>query len=298
MKRSILCAVRWLLALAVMATCWDAVAPRAHAQATQEIQRIAAADRLFEQGLNAYQQGNYDQAVRRFLRVTEYPTNQKTTAALLMAGRALYQRGDYQQATSVLRRLQQQYPASRYRNAAEDVLGFIRGAEQPADVDAPIRLGVALPLGTNSTLTQAMFNGIRLAVEERNGLERELVPVDTTFFTVADTIAMAEDSSAVIQMKDTMRVERTVETRGTIQTVPVPPLTRSSTTTALMPSSDRYSAARCERPVRRPSETAQCSWRPWRPTATSPADGATYFRPTRRSARAAKLWHALRCGAC
>lgn len=229
MKRSILCAVRWLLALAVMATCWDAVAPRAHAQATQEIQRIAAADRLFEQGLNAYQQGNYDQAVRRFLRVTEYPTNQKTTAALLMAGRALYQRGDYQQATSVLRRLQQQYPASRYRNAAEDVLGFIRDAEQPADVDAPIRLGVALPLGTNSTLTQAMFNGIRLAVEERNGLERELVPVDTTFFTVADTIAMAEDSSAVIQMKDTMRVERTVETvRGDPEQRPVQMFFRDS----------------------------------------------------------------------
>ena len=215
--------MRWLLALAVCVTCWGAVAPQGYAQNTiNDIQRIEAAERLFNQGLEAYQQGNYEQAARRFQRVTEYPMNQKTTAALLMAGRALYRMEAYREATTVLRTLQRRYPESRYRSAAEEVLGFVREAQRPADMGEPIRLGVALPLGTNSNLTQAMFNGIRLAVEERNGLERQLVPVDTTYFTVADTIAIAEDSSAVIQMKDTMRVERTVETvRGAPQRQPV-----------------------------------------------------------------------------
>lgn len=228
MKRSAPRVMRWLLALAMFAT-WGTVAPLGQAQTTQDIQRIEAADRLFDQGLEAYQQGNYEQAARRFLRVTEYPMNQRTTAALLMAGRALYQLENYQQATGVLRRLQQRYPESRYRSGAEEVLGLIQEAREPADVSEPIRLGVALPLGTNSTLTQAMFNGIRLAVEEHNGLQRELVPVDTTYFTVADTIAMAEDSSAVIQMKDTMRVERTVETvRGAPERRPVQMFFRDS----------------------------------------------------------------------
>jgi ABC-type branched-subunit amino acid transport system substrate-binding protein len=216
--------MRWLLVFAVSVVCWGAAAPSGYAQNVLDIQRIDAAEQLFNQGLDAYQQGNYEQAARRFQRVTEYPVNQKTTAALLMAGRALYQMEAYSEAADVLRTLQRRYPESRYRSAAEEILNYIREAQQPASpsMNDPIRLGVALPLGANPDLTQAMFNGIRLAVEERNGLRRELVPVDTTYFTVADTVVSAEDSSTVVQMKDTMRVERTVETvRGAPEGRPV-----------------------------------------------------------------------------
>lgn len=206
--------MRLLLILTVALTGWASTGSVGFAQnTTDEIQRIDDAERLFNQGIEAFQQGNYEQAQRRFQRVTEYPFNQKTTAALLMAGRALYELGAYDEARTTLRTLIQRYPESRYQSAARETIGYIQEAQQPAQQQAedPIRLGIALPLSTNSMLTQAMFNGIRLAVEERNGVQRRLVPVDTTYFTVADTIAMREDSSAVVQMRDTMRIERTVE---------------------------------------------------------------------------------------
>lgn len=207
--------VRWLFVVSLAVACWGPATEHAHAQGmSDEIQQIEAADSLFSQGLAAYRQGEYDEAARRFRRVIDYPPNQRTTAALLMAGRALYQLEAYDMAADVLRTLRRRYPTSRYRDEAREVLDYIAQARRSAQrpTDAPIRLGIALPLGTDATLSQAMFNGIRLAVEERNGVERRLVPVDTTYFTVADTIGFAEDSSAVVQMKDTMRVERTVET--------------------------------------------------------------------------------------
>ncbi len=201
-------------ALVVALVCWGSAGSSLHAQGTiDEIQRIDEADSLFSQGLDAFQQGNYEAAYQRFQQIADYPLNQRTTAALLMAGRALYQLDAYDEAETTLRTLIQRYPESRYRSEAREVLGYVQEARQPTvqQPDDPIRLGVALPITTNSALTQAMFNGIRLAVEERNGVDRRLVPVDTTYFTVADTIAMADDSSSVVRMKDTMRVEQTVE---------------------------------------------------------------------------------------
>lgn len=210
---------RLLTALVVAMACWCSAGTPVRAQdAPGEIQRINEADSLFSQGLDAFQRGDYEAAYQRFQQIAGYPLNQRTTAALLMAGRALYQLDAYDEAEATLRTLIRRYPESRYRGEAREVLSYVQAGRQPTvqQPDDPIRLGVALPLSTNSALTQAMFNGIRLAVEERNGVERRLVPVDTTYFTVADTIATAGDSSGVVRMRDTMRVERTVDVvRGT-----------------------------------------------------------------------------------
>lgn len=214
--------IRWsaglrLAGMLCVLVVWCGVGP-VTVQAQEEgtkVQRIEEVEVLFEEGVTAFQQENYDLAYRRFRRVAEYPLNQRTTAALLMAGKTLYEQGAYDEARSVLQTLVRRYPQSRYREEARRVMDYAREAQEQTREDPdPIRLGVALPLGEDATLTQAMFNGIRLAVEERNGIERRLVPVDTTYYTVADTVETAEDgegSEPVVQMRDTMRVERTVE---------------------------------------------------------------------------------------
>lgn len=216
MRPPILCStgVQLVGMLFVLVLCWSVGPTSAEAQERDgKIQRNEDAEMLFDEGVTAFQQENYDIAYRRFRRVAEYPLNQKTTAALLMAGKALYQQEEYEEAQSVLQRLVRRFPESRYEDEARRVMDYAREATQEAHAEPDmIRIGVALPLGSNATLTQAMFNGIRLAVEERNGVQRRLVPVDTTYYTIADTIEAGEDGSApVVQMKDTMRVERTVE---------------------------------------------------------------------------------------
>lgn len=227
MQLPVLRVLRMFLAVAVVGViCWGRGAVPVWAQgAVDDIERIDDAETLFNQGLDAFQDGNYEQAHRRFQRVLDYPVNQRSTAALLMAGRALYRMEAYEEATDVLRTLIERYPESRYRSDAQQVLDYIQQGDAPEQprMDNAIRLGVALPLGTNSTLTQALFNGVRLAVEERNGVERRLVPVDTTYYTVQDTIAQGDDSSsAVVQTRDTMRVERVVDTvRGVPDERPV-----------------------------------------------------------------------------
>lgn len=198
--------------LFVIVAGWGVVLGPVQAQdRPEEVQYIEAAETLFGEGVDAFEREAYEAASERFRRAAEYPLNEKTTAALLMEGKALYEMEEYDEARTVLQQLVQRFPSSRYRDEARRVMEYAREAEQQTreEPDA-IRLGVALPLGESSTLTQAMFNGIRLAVEERNGIERRLVPVDTTYYTVADTIE-GEGDSAVVEMRDTMRVERTVE---------------------------------------------------------------------------------------
>lgn len=206
--------VRLAGALLVVTVWWGIALKPVQAQETtaDEIQHVEEADTTFDEGVEAFQQEDYETASERFRRVTQYRPNQRTTAALLMEGKALYQLEEYEEARSVLETLVRRYPESRYREEAQRVMEYASDAldEMQEDPD-PIRLGITLPLADEATRTQAMFNGIRLAVEERNGLDRRLVPVDTTYYTVADTVE-GEGESAVVEERDTMRIERAVET--------------------------------------------------------------------------------------
>lgn len=137
------------------------------------VPRNEDAELVFDQALEAFEQGDYGMAYRRFrLVVQDYPLHRKTTAAMLMAGKSLYRSGEYDRAIDVLNRLIEQYPSSSYLDEARRTRRFARQqmdrAEETREV---IRLGVLLPSaeGDNTTRTQALFNGVRLAVDELSG---------------------------------------------------------------------------------------------------------------------------------
>ncbi len=151
------------------------VFPTVHGQSGEAaVPELGEAEALFEQALDAFERGEYALAQRRFRLVTEYRLNQKTTASLLMAGKALYRMEQHARAIDVLSTLLDRYPQTSYRDEARRVLDYARTARRRTQ-DEPdrIRIGIALPLaGEDAPLAQAMFNGIRLAVDAHNGVER------------------------------------------------------------------------------------------------------------------------------
>ena len=208
----------FLLILAVMA---GGVATPGHAQGQDGIPEIPNAELLFEEGVAAFERGEYRTAYDRFRLVSEYELNRKTTAALLMGGKALVELGRYQDALDRLNVLLGQYPQTTYRDQAESLLEQVkrrsRRLGQAADT---LRIGVTLPMGdTQVSMSQALFNGVRLAVDEHNGLRRRYVrpsglQASTDSFEVYDTGAVHGDSLAeangrttVATPTDTVRVD-------------------------------------------------------------------------------------------
>jgi branched-chain amino acid transport system substrate-binding protein len=146
-----------------------AAVPAAAQDAASPVPRIEEAESFFQQGLEAFASGDYGMAERRFRLVyNTFPLNRKTTAAWLMSGKALYRQGEYQPASELLDEFIRTFPTSGYLDEARRTLEFSRnaiaGAARPAR-----NLGVALPLREEDVLiTQTIFNGIRLAVDEHN----------------------------------------------------------------------------------------------------------------------------------
>lgn len=137
-----------------------------------------AAAVLFEEGLAAFEDADYRRALDYFERVYERrPVHTRTTAALVMAGKALYRSGEYARCLDLLRDFERQYPASRYGSEAGRLRVYAEVQLEHAEARrAAVKLGVALPMNPEDrAVTQAMFNGIRLAVRERNGAGDDLV---------------------------------------------------------------------------------------------------------------------------
>lgn len=192
----------------------------AQAQEREAIPRNSDAERLFEQGVAAYERGDYGTAYDRFRLVLDASLNRKTTASLLMGGKALVQMGEYQQAADVLSTLLDRYPNTSYQEQARQLRQ--RAREQAAQSKAApdtLHVGIVLPMDSeNVTLSQSLFNGIRLAVDEHNGVRRRYVPpsdvapadsfdVYDTATAVGDSLAAAEGSTTVATATDTVRVD-------------------------------------------------------------------------------------------
>lgn len=142
-------------------------------RAQEPIQSIPDAELVFVQAVEAFEEGDYGMAFRRFRMVySTYPLNRKTTAAMLMAGKALYRDGQYEDAIEILDTLVSRYPTSGYLDEARRVIGFaqqLQNAEQSSG--GVLNLGIVLPLqGEDARLAQALFTGVRIAVEEHNAL--------------------------------------------------------------------------------------------------------------------------------
>ncbi len=82
-----------------------------------------AAERLFSQGLAAYEQARWREAGERFLAVTELPSNQRTRPALLMLGRSRLLLDDPAGAVKAARRLLRVASGGRYGPDARLIAG-------------------------------------------------------------------------------------------------------------------------------------------------------------------------------
>ncbi|CAM3350755.1 ABC transporter substrate-binding protein [Rhodothermus bifroesti] len=159
-----------------------------------EIPRIEAAESEFAQALEAFERGNYGLAYRQFRHVVEaYPLHRKTTAAWIMAAKALYRLGEYEQVRSWLEAFRARYPTSKYLAQAQQLEQLAEAAQAWQQRQAQtITLGILLPIDAeNAVLTQSLFDGIRLAVAARNA-DSLLAPVRMVFRDAGTTPAQVQ----------------------------------------------------------------------------------------------------------
>ena len=133
--------------------------------------RDGQAEAQFQSALIAFESEEYVAAYQAFMDVYDrVPVHSKTTAALLMAGKALYRSGDFAQSLSLLGEFHRSYSTSSYMEEVSQVMAYARlelGKE--ALKSEAVRIGVALPLtGVDPSLSQSLFRGIRLAVDLHN----------------------------------------------------------------------------------------------------------------------------------
>jgi ABC-type branched-subunit amino acid transport system substrate-binding protein len=210
----------WVLVLALSLGIAGMATP-GYAQERGEIPEISNAELMFEQGLAAYERGEYETAYERFRLVNEFELNRKTTAAFLMGAKALVQLRRYREAIDRLEILLDRYPDTTYRQEARGLIerseNRLQDGMQARDT---LRIGVTLPMsGARASLSQALFNGIRLAVEEHNGLRRRFIrppglqPSADTFGVYdteeghRDSLSEAEGATTVAASTDTARVD-------------------------------------------------------------------------------------------
>lgn len=177
-------AIRLPLAAVIVATGLF-LTPAVHGQdRSYVVDVVSDAELVFQQAIDAFEQGDYGMAYRRFRLVySSYPLNQKTTAALLMAGKSLLRDGRQQDAIAFLEDFVSSYPTSSYVPEAERTIRIAREQlEGSANEPVVFDLGIALPLSEgDDVLTQAMFNGIRIAVDEHNDRYDDQWPVRMVF---------------------------------------------------------------------------------------------------------------------
>ncbi|PEN13731.1 hypothetical protein CRI94_06550 [Longibacter salinarum] len=192
------------------------------ARAQEAIPRLPRAELAFEDARASFEGGNFAEAAEGFRSVMEFPLNRKTTAAFVMAAKARYRQGDYRAAIELTNTLLERYPETSYRQEAIDVQTKaeegLRTFGRRADT---LRVGVVLPMrDRDADLTQAFFNGVRLAVDEHNGIRRRYVlpphlqstrSEDVSVFNTAemygDSLASASGETTIATPRDTIQVD-------------------------------------------------------------------------------------------
>ncbi len=194
--RTLVCAA--LLGAAGLA-CSPSAPALAHVQDATPVP--GEAERTFEDALEAFGQGEYALAARLFERVrTAYETHDRTTAALFMEAKALYRIGRFEAVAERVRLLAAEFPESRYGEAA----GQLREMAEEGlarNVALPRNLGILLPLdGDHAPLAQALFTGVRMAVDEHNA-QHPARPVRMVFRnTGADSLRAAEAAEELVAL--------------------------------------------------------------------------------------------------
>lgn len=173
-----------LVCAVVVAALISVVGPPAVAQdLTAPIPENEEAASIFSQGVQAFDAGDYGLAYRRFRLATDsYEFNRITTAALVMASKALFREGRYEDAARLADSFVRNYPTSRYRTEAELVRAYaVEQAEAEGRRRPVLQVGIALPLTGSANVAQSIFTGIRLAVDAHNRVSGDELPVRMIF---------------------------------------------------------------------------------------------------------------------
>ena len=141
------------------------------------------AEALFARGLAAYRQKQFDQARAEFEQLLELPSNQRSSAALLMLGKTLFNVRRYQEALQTVDRFQDEYETSRYLGDARLVgadclyaLGRYAQAAAayggvlatPRSLELQARAAEQLAAGVeNGYIGPEVLDGLRLVLGER-----------------------------------------------------------------------------------------------------------------------------------
>ncbi|MFT5141408.1 MAG: branched-chain amino acid transport system substrate-binding protein [Rhodothermales bacterium] len=149
------------------------------------IAEIAEADTLFDRAVQLFEAGNYTEAAGQFSRVAQsFGLHRYTTAAAFMEARSLYRVGAFGKSVSAFEAFLGLYPSSRFVAEAERSLRLAKDALSAKD-NSPVTLGIILSLsGDEASSSQAVFNGVRLAVEAHNMTENAR-PVRLVFRDIA-----------------------------------------------------------------------------------------------------------------
>lgn len=140
------------------------------------------AEHIFLQALEAFEQGDYGMAYRRFRLVRELtPPHRKTTAAWLMGGKALFRDRKYAACADLMDRFLRDFGTSSYMDEATRLRDLAR--EQEALGPARTRqIGVLFSLNSRDvSFTHDLVSGIRLAAEEHNRQPGQRQPVRLVF---------------------------------------------------------------------------------------------------------------------
>ncbi len=83
----------------------------------------ADAEKTFGSGLEAYQQGRFDEALNHLRQLAEFPLNQRSSAGQFLLGKTLYRLGRFAEAIDAALVLQRRFPKSRYLPNARLLIG-------------------------------------------------------------------------------------------------------------------------------------------------------------------------------
>ena len=81
------------------------------------------AEKIFGNGLEAYTQGRFDEALNHLRQLAEFPLNQRSSEGQFLLGKALYHLGHFAEAIEAALVLQRRFPTSRYLPNARLLIG-------------------------------------------------------------------------------------------------------------------------------------------------------------------------------
>ncbi|MCY3761235.1 MAG: ABC transporter substrate-binding protein [Gemmatimonadetes bacterium] len=138
------------------------------------------ADSKFARGVSAYAEGNYGEALRALEEVSALPSNQRTSAALLLASWALVRLDRFREALEAARRIESDYPGSRYTADARLVAGdcyFQLELYREAAAEYAGLLAAPGPLSLQASAAERLAGIVRnraVSTEERERIRRQL----------------------------------------------------------------------------------------------------------------------------